>query len=146
MRIGGTPAFMPPEQFQGGKLTEACDLWSLGVALFMLLKNDLPFHLPKGAPNTFWSNVIGNPNEVRPPPRMGWRSGACEMFQQSLISSDSMRCDAIWHNASALRVALMHGRCGFEGSSPRGEPRKRRTGFRPDYGPLAAARCLCVCV
>ncbi|KAJ1466360.1 hypothetical protein T484DRAFT_1861875, partial [Baffinella frigidus] len=63
MRIGGTPAFMPPEQFQGGKLTEACDLWSLGVTLFMLLKNDLPFHLPKGAPNTFWSNVIGNPNE-----------------------------------------------------------------------------------
>ena len=56
---------------QGGKLTEACDLWSLGVTLFMLLKNALPFHLPKGAPNTFWSNVIGNPNEVRPPPSLG---------------------------------------------------------------------------
>ena len=69
MKIGGTPPFMSPEQFQGGRIVEASDIWSLGVTLFMLLKNALPFRLPRGAPNTFWSNVIGNPNEVRPPPR-----------------------------------------------------------------------------
>ena len=98
---------------QGGKLTEACDLWSLGVTLFMLLKNALPFHLPKGAPNTFWSNVIGNPNEVRSPPSLGCtrlrapllRGEAVHAKRFSNSLSAAMRCDAIRHKNKNPHVA-----------------------------------------
>ncbi|WP_157435672.1 WD40 repeat domain-containing serine/threonine protein kinase [Actinospica robiniae] len=39
----GTPAFMSPEQIEGGKATPASDLWSLGVTLYTAVEGTLPF-------------------------------------------------------------------------------------------------------
>ncbi|MFI5921602.1 protein kinase [Streptomyces anulatus] len=39
----GTPAYMAPEQLEGGPLTPACDLWSLGATLHHAVAGRAPF-------------------------------------------------------------------------------------------------------
>ena len=39
----GTPAFMAPEQVQGGELSPATDVYALGTTLYLLLAGRLPF-------------------------------------------------------------------------------------------------------
>lgn len=39
----GTPAYMAPEQIEGGTLTAAIDQYALGVVLFEMVTGDLPF-------------------------------------------------------------------------------------------------------
>jgi serine/threonine protein kinase len=41
--IAGTPAFMSPEQSQGGQLTAASDWYSVGVMLYLALTGRVPF-------------------------------------------------------------------------------------------------------
>jgi serine/threonine protein kinase len=48
----GTPAFMPPEQFLGGVVTPATDLWALGLLVFRVLTG-----------HHFWNSADGR---VRP--------------------------------------------------------------------------------
>lgn len=46
-RLAGTPQFMAPELFQGGRATMASDVYSLGVCYFLLLTGRLPFARPR---------------------------------------------------------------------------------------------------
>lgn len=39
----GTPAYMAPEQLQGGKITPATDIYALGVVMFQMVTGGLPF-------------------------------------------------------------------------------------------------------
>jgi serine/threonine-protein kinase len=58
-RAVGTPAFMPPEQFQKEQCGPATDIFALGVTLFCLLTYHLPFD---GATTTdIWNKIkLGN--------------------------------------------------------------------------------------
>lgn len=49
--IGGTPAYMAPEAFDGVRST-ATDLWSMGVLAYLLLSGELPF------PEREWSALF----------------------------------------------------------------------------------------
>lgn len=41
--VAGTPYFMAPEVIDG-KYQERCDIWSLGIVLYMLISGTLPFN------------------------------------------------------------------------------------------------------
>lgn len=41
--VAGTPYFMAPEVIEG-HYQEKCDIWSLGVVLYMLVTGQLPFN------------------------------------------------------------------------------------------------------
>jgi len=42
--ILGTPFYMAPEIFTEGTYNEKCDMWSLGVILFVMLTGRPPFY------------------------------------------------------------------------------------------------------
>jgi tetratricopeptide (TPR) repeat protein len=48
MACYGTPAYMSPEQIQGGKVGTAADIYALGVVLYEMLTGELPY--PENSP------------------------------------------------------------------------------------------------
>ncbi|MFC4007563.1 serine/threonine-protein kinase [Nonomuraea purpurea] len=63
----GTPAFISPERAAGGRATPACDLWSLGVTLYMAVEGHSPFQRDN-ALTTLGAVLHAEP---RPPARAG---------------------------------------------------------------------------
>jgi eukaryotic-like serine/threonine-protein kinase len=55
--IAGTPNYMAPELFEGGKSTVASDIYAMGVLLYFLVAGDYPVHLggltPRAALDAF---------------------------------------------------------------------------------------------
>ena len=60
----GTPAFMAPEQLQGGEISPATDVYALGVVMYQVLTGTLPFH-----GDTPLATALTRLNEPAPSPR-----------------------------------------------------------------------------
>jgi tetratricopeptide (TPR) repeat protein/tRNA A-37 threonylcarbamoyl transferase component Bud32 len=62
--IVGTPAYMAPEQIEGGKVTAASDIYSLGIVLYEMVTGALPF-----VGDTPLSTAVKRLKEAPPSPR-----------------------------------------------------------------------------
>ena len=58
--IVGTPGYIAPETIIGDKYNEKCDLWSLGIVIYMLYFNENPFKSNNHF-GPYKSSVIPNP-------------------------------------------------------------------------------------
>jgi serine/threonine protein kinase len=56
-----TFAYASPEQFAGDRITEASDLWTLGVIAFELLTGQLPVDLRRASPLVAWRRISAGP-------------------------------------------------------------------------------------
>ncbi len=67
-----TPAYASPEQVQGGAITTASDVYSLGVVLFQILAGRLPYEVEGRSlteiVKTITTTEPPRPSEVAPPP------------------------------------------------------------------------------
>ena len=63
--IEGTPAYLAPEQLEGGKITPATDIYALGVVMFEMVTATRPF-----VGDTPWATAMKRLKEPPPSPRL----------------------------------------------------------------------------
>lgn len=101
--IMGTPAYMPPEQIQGGEPHPAMDQYALGVVAYELLTGKLPFSNPEIVQLIF--QVLSDP--VPPPSRYtDLPQGSEEVLLKMLAKNPSDRYSSIEEAATQLRKVL----------------------------------------
>jgi serine/threonine protein kinase len=92
----GTPAYMPPEAFDG-KRNEQTDLWSVGVILYQMLTGRLPFEQSDMA-SLLAAIITKEPAQL--PSTIP--AGICAVVEKALTKNPSAR----WQTASEMRAAL----------------------------------------
>jgi serine/threonine-protein kinase len=123
--VMGTPDYMAPEQFAGGEITPAADIYALGILLYELLTGVLPFQaatplgaavvrakrppavstLREGIPR-HWDAVISRCLEYEPDKR--WSSA--REVEEALFGPDAARRSAgarKWSARGTLAVAIL---------------------------------------
>ena len=119
----GTPAYMSPEQCKGEKCTPASDVYSLGVTMFELATNRLPFTVEGGSPFAQMLKHISEraPDPVRYHPQLPDRFASVILRCLEKDPADRF-CDG-----DALSAALDLASRGEEPSAPRAAGEGRKT-------------------
>ncbi|HSM54741.1 MAG TPA: protein kinase [Candidatus Sulfomarinibacteraceae bacterium] len=101
----GTPAYMSPEQCEGQELDGRSDLYSLGVVLYELLTNRLPFHF-----NSLAEAIAAHMRGEMPPSLREWRptvpSAVDAIVTKALAKDPAERFAGSAEMATALRSAV----------------------------------------
>ncbi len=102
----GTPAYMSPEQCEGNEVDGRSDLYSLGIVLYELVTNRLPFAFQSLA-----DAISTHRRGTRPSPPSEYRADAPPLIDsllaKSLAKSPDDRFADGFEMASALRSALL---------------------------------------
>ena len=92
----GTPAYMPPEAFDG-KRSERTDIWSAGAIFYQLLSGKLPF------PQEEFTSLVGAILTKEPEPLP---SSIPEQLREVVESALKKNPDERWRSAGEMRQAL----------------------------------------
>ena len=96
-----TPQYASPEQVRGETITTTADVYSLGVVLYKLLTNRLPYEFPTLAPAAV-DRVIGQ--EQPAPPRVS--SDLDNIILMALRKEPSRRYPSVQHLSDDIQRAL----------------------------------------
>jgi serine/threonine protein kinase len=125
--VVGTPAYMSPEQFTGGKIAAASDIYSFGVVLFEMATGQLPFagnHLIQSAVqrakgeipdvrlmapdiHTVWEKSIRRCLQPDPEQRYGSMGEIADLFRIPTEPSAAAQIVSPLKAKRGLRVALV---------------------------------------
>jgi serine/threonine protein kinase len=102
----GTPTYMSPEQCEGRELDGRSDLYSLGVVLYELIANKLPFTF-----QTLTEAISAHQSGVLPPPVSAMRPEVPpiidSLLERSMAKSPGERFESGAEMADALRSAFV---------------------------------------
>lgn len=102
----GTPTYMSPEQCEGRELDGRSDLYSLGVVLYELIANRLPFTF-----QTLTEAIAAHHNGIRPPPVSSLRPEVPpiidSLLERAMAKSPGERFETGAMMADALRSAFV---------------------------------------
>ncbi len=111
--VYGTPPFMSPEQFLGKAIDARSDIFSLGVVLYYMLTERLPF--PEEDINLLMNQIVG----VAPEKPSSLNPGISEALDAAIFRCLAKAPDDRYKNANDLAVdlraclsALLHTRTG----------------------------------
>jgi eukaryotic-like serine/threonine-protein kinase len=125
----GTPAYMAPEQLQGGRITPATDIYALGVVLFEMLTAKLPFtgdsplstalkrlKEPAPSPRTIvpdveapWEQAIARCLQLEPANRFGTTQDVVRALggEKVPLAPGSVDVQKRWRFAVSLTAAML---------------------------------------
>lgn len=100
----GTLEYMSPEQCEGKRVTPASDVYSLGITLFELLTNRLPFEVEEDSPFAIMFKHISVP---APDPRT-WRDELSDEMAAIILKSLAKNPDDRFSDAEQFVDALVN--------------------------------------
>ena len=137
--VGGTPAFMAPEQVRGEEVDARTDIYGLGCVAYFLLTGSVVFNRP-----TATATLLAHVTELPEPPSKRSASPVPESLERVVMACLEKRREDRPQSAAELRAMLeaapayRHGRnwtrtSGGTSTLPNAHPR-RRTVRIPDTG------------
>ncbi len=110
----GTPAYMSPEQCEGMELDGRSDLYSLGVVLYELVTNRLPFTFQSLA-----DAISTHRRGMRPAPPSEYRNDAPPLIDGLLAKALAKSPDDRFSNGFEMATALRSAKLSLEGTPTR---------------------------
>ena len=110
----GTPAYMSPEQCEGMELDGRSDLYSLGVVLYELVTNRLPFTFQSLA-----DAISTHRRGTRPAPPSEYRNDAPPLIDGLLAKALAKSPDDRFSNGFEMATALRSAKLSLEGTPTR---------------------------
>jgi serine/threonine-protein kinase len=100
----GTAAYMAPEQAQGGRVTQAADIYAVGVMLYEMMTGYLPFNAPT-AMATMLEHIQNDP--VPPSQRLPGR-GITPAMDSVVLQALAKGPERRFNSARAMKQAVRH--------------------------------------
>jgi serine/threonine protein kinase len=110
----GTPAYMSPEQCEGVPLDGRTDLYSLGIVLYELVTNRLPFTFQSLA-----DAISTHRRGTRPAPPSDYRSDAPALIDGLLAKALAKSPDDRFADGAEMAAALRSAKLSLEGTPTR---------------------------
>ena len=112
-KLCGTPAYMAPEQWSGGELTGAADVWALGIVLHELATGRRPLQEMEGIIATLaWKLAL--PEPVPLDPALAEVSPELAVLVELCLQKDPLERPSAAEAVEALAALVMPGRVRFD--------------------------------
>lgn len=109
----GTPTYMSPEQCEGGKLDGRSDLYALGVVLYELVTNHLPFNF-----QTLSEALAAHNRGAMPVPAHSLRADVPPLIDGILAKSLAKNPNDRYADGAEMERALRSAIAALDGSTP----------------------------